>query len=390
MIVNQLIKDALTLQKKDIRLAYIAPTYKMAKNIVWDYLKKYAFPIPGMKFNESELRADFPNGARVRLYGADNPDSLRGIYLDGCVFDEYAQCRPSMFTEIIRPALSDRIGYCIFIGTPKGRNHFYELYEKAINMDSWDAFKFIASETGYVLPEELAEAKSIMSEDEFLQEYECSFDAAIKGAIYADYLNTAKEEGRVTEVKYDANLPVYTAWDIGWSDDTTIIFFQIFKDEIRVIDSYSNNFQNLEFYAEILREKEYKYDTHFFPWDSKIKPMSSGKSTLDIAISLGMKCEVVPSLSVLDGINFARKQFPNMYFDEENNAGLLKAIEAYQREYDEKKQVFKPSPLHNWASHYADAFRYMAISIKKHVALNEEEYHNIVESYNSSQIYSKF
>jgi len=349
MTINDLIKEAVTSNKERARYAYIAPTYKMAKSIAWDYLKHYVQVIPNIKINESELRIDLFNESRIQLLGADNPDSLRGIYLDGVVLDEYAQMRPNLFTEIIRPALSDRKGYAIFIGTPQGKNHFYQIYKEAEKNDDWYNAIYKASETGYVDINELESAKNMMTEDEYLQEYECSWEAAIIGSYYGKEIRLAREENRICGVPHDPHMKVDTFWDIGFKDDTAIIFTQTFGKEIRIIDAYSNSGLTLADYIDILKAKPYKYDRHFFPWDAKIKPMSSGKSTLEVAREYGLIAETTPNLTVQEGIDRARLLFKNMYFDKDKCNELLNALESYRREYDDKKQTFRANPLHDWS-----------------------------------------
>ena len=176
LAINELIKGVATCKERSPRLAYIAPLYKQAKTVAWDYLKYYCRPIPGITINESELRVDFPNGGRITLYGADNPDSLRGIYLDGCVIDEVAQCPAALYGEVIRPALADRGGWVIFIGTPKGHDHFYQLYHKALKDPDWYTRTFKASDTDILNADELKAAKAQMTEAEYEQEFECSFE----------------------------------------------------------------------------------------------------------------------------------------------------------------------------------------------------------------------
>ena len=190
MLLNHIIKDALTSTKQQPRYAYIAPFFKQAKQLAWDYLKYYCDPIPGRVYMESELRVDLPSGARIRLYGADNPDSLRGIYLDGCVLDEYAQIDPVLFSSILRPALSDRKGWCVFSGTPNGKNHFYDVLQTAQQIGSeggWYHLVAPASETGIVDPDELRDAKRTMTEEEYEREYECSFNSILGKKIYPEF-----------------------------------------------------------------------------------------------------------------------------------------------------------------------------------------------------------
>ena len=233
LCINILVRAALEGRKADMRFAYIAPLFRQAKQVAWDYLKFYTDQIPGRRFYENDLRVDLPNGARITLYGGDNVDSLRGIYLDGVILDEYAQMRPGLWGSVIRPLLTDRKGFGIFIGTPQGHNEFYDLYISARDGfpdewgkrtpdPTWKSFLFPASETGVIDEIELAAARREMTAAEYDQEFECSFEAQIRGAYYADLMAEAEEAGRITGVPYDRAVPVHTAWDIGIGDSTVI------------------------------------------------------------------------------------------------------------------------------------------------------------------------
>ena len=225
------------------RVAYIAPLLKQARTVAWDYAKEFTSQLPGYKPNEGNLHIDFLDGCRLNLYGSDNPDAARGIYLDFVVMDEYAQMSPNMWTEIIRPALSDRQGSAAFIGTPKGKNSFYNLYKRAEDekAEEWSGYLYKASETGYVAEGELLSAQNDMSEEEYAQEYECSFEAAIQGAYYSKQMERLTKEGQVCSVPYESALPVNTAWDLGLDDMTSIWFYQLAGKEIRLIDYYENS-----------------------------------------------------------------------------------------------------------------------------------------------------
>ncbi len=241
LCVNELIDRALANRRPRPRYGYIAPLYRQAKQVAWDYLKFYTSPIPGARANESELRVDLPGGRRIQLFGADNPDALRGIYLDGVVLDEYAQMSPRVWTEVLRPTLADRIGFAIFIGTPKGRNAFHDLYQQALGDPAWYAALHRASETGVVAADALAAPRRDMSGEEFAQEFECSFEAAIVGAYYARLLSAADAEGRIANVPWDPAVPVHTAWDLGIGDSTSIWFVQQVGRELRWIDFYETS-----------------------------------------------------------------------------------------------------------------------------------------------------
>ena len=215
--VNDLIRDAFVIQRENVRVAYIAPYYNQSKAIAWDYVKQFTAPIPGIKYNESELRADFPNGARLRLFGADNYDSMRGLYFDAVVLDEPADFPVSAWPTVIRPALSDRKGKATFIGTPKGKNEFWETYHNAQTDLNWFCAMHKASETGILDQEELDEALRTMGEDRYAQEFECSFEAAIQGAYYGTEMKRLTEDGRIGRVPYDRALGVVTAWQSSMS-----------------------------------------------------------------------------------------------------------------------------------------------------------------------------
>ena len=362
LAINQLIKGAITCTLDRPRFAYLAPTLKQAKAVAWDYLKHYCRPIPGVEFNEAELRADLPNGGRIRLFGADNPDSLRGIYLDGVVLDEFPLMQGRTWSEIIRPLLTDRKGWALFIGTPNGKNAFWDLYS-AVSGDNWFRVMFKASQTGIIAPAELEDAKRTMSDDEYAQEFECSFEASVRGAFYAQEMQKARESGRLTRLPYDPMLSVYTAWDLGVKDSTAIWFYQQYGAEVRLIDYYEASGEGLQHYAKILDGKGYRYASHFAPHDIQVRELGTGKSRLEIAKELGINFQVAKQLSLHDGINAARMLLPRCYFDEAKCGKGIEALQNYRKDFNSRLDEFKDSPIHDWASHGADAFRYLAITL---------------------------
>ena len=363
--VADLVLDARHTKKQDARFAYVAPQYNQAKDVAWMYVTRMTSDIPGVQLNQSELRADFPNGARVRLYGADNPDRLRGLYLDGVILDEYADMRPSVWGEIIRPMLMDRQGWAAFIGTPKGRNEFFKIYERARVDPQWFALVLKASESGLISPMEVEEARKELTPEQFEQELECSFEAAILGAYWGKELAQAERAGRITKVPYEPEIPVYTVWDLGIGDSTAIWMWQVVSNEIRIIDAYENHGQGLQHYVSVLNSKPYKYGDDWVPHDAKVKELGTGRTRIETLISLGRKPKLVPNHKVMDGINAARQLIPIMWFDSENCADGLEACRQYQAEYDEKLRTFKDNPRHDWASHYADALRYLAMAYRE-------------------------
>ena len=363
--VADLVLSALTTPKQDGRYAYIAPQYNQAKDVAWGYVKRLTSDIPGVEYNESELRADLPNGSRVRLYGADNPDRLRGLYLDGAILDEYADMKPRVWGEIVRPLLADRKGWAAFIGTPKGHNEFYSVWKHALANSDWFALKLAASTSGLLDELELADARRGMTDDQYEQEFECSFEAAIVGAYYGREMGAAEKDGRICSVPFDPAMPVHTAWDLGYRDDTAIFWFQVVRGEIHVIDFHASSGGDVSYYAGIVQGKPYKYGTHYLPHDARAKTLASaGKSIIEqMGTLLGLSnMAIVPELSVQDGIQAARMALPRCWFDRDKCGDGIEALKQYQREWDEDKKAFREKPRHDWTSHPADAFRMLAIA----------------------------
>jgi len=362
--ILDLIYRAISEGKEDGRYAYVAPYYSQAKNIAWDYLQRYSQPVLA-KANQSELWVELVNGARIRLFGADNPDALRGLYLDGIVLDEYADMRPRIWGEIIRPLLSDRLGWAVFIGTPKGHNGFWELYSAALNKDDWYVKTLRASVTGLIPDSELADAAKSMTQDQYLQEFECDFESAIVGAYYGKEMRLLTDQGRITKVEYDPMYKVNTAWDLGYTDSTSIWWFQVIHGEIRVLEHHSSNGQSVPFYTGLIQSKNYNYGTHWLPHDARAKTLSSGGKSIIEQLSAKIPLEsmkIVPNLSLQDGIQASRMALQRAWFDGDKCMEGIECLRQYQREYDEDKKVFRDRPRHDWTSHSADAWRYCSIA----------------------------
>jgi phage terminase large subunit len=367
--VNELIKAALTCPLPEPRFAYLAPFRQQAKDIAWGYLKRFAAPIPGVEFNESELRVDLPNGGRVRLYGADNYEALRGLYYDGVVLDEFGDMDPRAWAEVIRPALSDRQGWALFIGTPKGRNHFAELlygdadgkWCGAVADPEWWTMILKASESGLLPDAELRDARKTMSEDQYAAEYECSFDAAVVGAYYGREMQATEAEGRVTRVPWEPRVPVHTAWDLGIGDSTAIWFCQRVNREWLLIDYLENSGVGLDWYVKELNAKPYTYGECILPHDAAVKELGTGRSRVETLESLGVRrIRVMGQRRKEDSINGVRLILPQCWFDRDKTRRGAEALRNYRREYDDKRKVFHDRPLHDWSSHPADAFAELA------------------------------
>ena len=365
---NDLIARALATKKENARFGYLAPYRGQAKSISWDYLKRYSRPL-APKVSETELSLRLANGAEIRVFGADNPDALRGLYFDGVCLDEPADIRPSVWGEILRPALVDRKGWAVFLGTPKGHNAFHEIHEHAKASPEWFSVLLKASETGLIPEAELEDARKIMTADQSAQEFECSFEAAIHGAIYAKELAAARDAGRIGRVPYDPALPVHTIWDLAGghsktADSTAIWFVQTLGLEARLIDYYEASGEGLPYYAKILQDRGYVYGRHIAPHDIRVGEMGTGRTRIEVAAKLGIKFEIAPEVSLEDGIHAGRMWMARCWFDETKCKAGLEALQHYQWTRNERLDEFKSTPVHNWATHGSDAFRYAALALK--------------------------
>ena len=365
--INECIRATITCQLPNPRFGYIAPLLGQAKSVAWDYVRLYAGAIPGVKFNEAELRADFPNGGRFRLFGADNFDALRGQYFDGVVPDEFGNMDPRAWTEVIRPALSDRKGWAVFLGTPNGKNTFYDLRNRAAGEEpDWELFEFKASASGILPQTELDAAKSDMTPAAYEREYECSFDATIEGAYYAKEMTDASAQGRICSIPVDPIPAVDTAWDLGIDDATAIWFVQDVGRERRLIDYLEVSGEGLPQIMARLDAKGYRYGRHMLPHDVEVRELGNGTSRRETLEKLGLRdIEVIPAQGVADGINSVRLMLSRCWFDAKRCERGIEALKQYRREFDGKRQTWRERPLHDWTSHAADAFRYLALASAK-------------------------
>ena len=376
--INDLIYRALVEDKPDGQYGYVAPYYSQSKNIAWLYLKRFSEPVM-TKANESELWVELINGARIRLFGADNPSSLRGLYMDGLVCDEYADMKPSVWGEVLRPLLADRRGWATFIGTPKGHNSFWDIYNNAAKDDKWYTKVLRASQTGLIPQEELDDARKIQTQDQFLQEWECDFESAIIGAYYGKEMRQLTDQGRIKPIEFDRNFPLFSSWDLGYSDDTTIWTWQVIYGEIRFLDYHTSNGQSIPFYTGYIAQQEEKYEVqykaHYLPHDAKAKTLASGGKSIIEQLSVKIKLEsmkIVPNLSLQDGIQATRMMLLRSWFDPKCEDGI-ECLRQYERAYNEDRKVFSDKPLHNWASHGADAARMAAIAWQEEAKLPHKD-----------------
>jgi hypothetical protein len=359
--LNHLIREAVLNEKETPRYAYIAPTYGQAKRVAWDYLVKYTEPLGGTN-NISELRVDFW-GRRIQLYGSDNPDSLRGQFFDGVIIDEVGDQNPKIWTDIVRPALTDRKGWCLFIGTPKGHNHFKELRDRAEKEEGWGLLEFKASETGVVDETELKAAKNEMGESKFRQEFECSFDAPIEGSYYGEMLNELEDKKHMQEIPREELSRTFTAWDLGMGDSTSIWVAQLVGTEVRLIDYYENHGVGLDHYVKWIKDNDYLKAEHILPHDVRVRELGTGKSRLEMLEDSGLEVKIAPRMGLDDGIQAVRRLLPRCWFNVPKVQNGLNCLRNYRRDYDEKRKIFFERPLHDWSSHGSDSFRYLALGL---------------------------
>lgn len=372
--IADLIDALLRCDKPNPRGAYVAPTFVQAKDVAWEYAKRFSAAIPGVTFNESELRIDYPNGARLRLYGAENYDRMRGLYLDYLVLDEYADMNPAAWPEVLRPALADRKGSAVFIGTPKGRNAFYDLCEMAKDSPDWFYDRMKASETGIVDPDELADARASMTTEQYQTEFECSFDSAVVGAYYGQDIELAYEERRIGVVPHDPALPVTTYWDLGLDDATAIWFVQALGKEVRVIEAVEWTQTPLTQIAKEVTNRAYTYADHVFPHDVRVREMTTGRSREEVMRNILGKLSIAPMLDIDDGINALRTLFSRLWFDEGKAGVLVEALKNYRKKWDDKRKVFENRPYHDWSSHFADAGRMLAVTYRETISQDRDRY----------------
>jgi hypothetical protein len=291
---------------------------------------------------------------------------MRGLGFDGLYLDEYGDFKPSVWGNVVRPALSDKQGWCVFGGTPKGKNQFWNIYETSKKLpNEWFSLSLPASKSKLLPESELDAARAQLAEDQYLQEYECSFEAAIVGAIWGTEMRKVSEDGRITKVENQIEVKTHTAWDLGHTDDTAIWWYQVIGGEIHIVDFFALSGGTIEEFVSKIKEKPYNYGKHYLPHDARARTLASGgKSVIEqMAAHLGINnLAIVPSLTVQDGIQAVRMALPRCWFDAEKCADGIEALRQYQREYDEDKKAFRQTPKHDWTSHPADAMRMLAIS----------------------------
>lgn len=369
--VMDLLDAALMCKKPEGRFGYVAPYYVQAKDAAWTYAKRFSLNMPGAVINESELRIDFPhNGARLRLYGADNYDRMRGSYFDGVILDEYGDMHPAAWPEVVRPMLADRRGWAVFIGTPKGRNDFYSVWERSLLKPGqegyepgWFSMMLRSSESGLLADDEIEAIRLQLTPEQFEQEMECNFDAAIQGAYYGKEIVEAERAGRIGVVEVDPILPVHTAWDLGVGANLAVWFFQVAPDGVRIVDYIEGaHSDGIEHMVVKIRAKNYRTGAFFVPHDAKAKEITTGRTRIETLMGLHNDIRLVADHKEDDGINAGRVSFKHFWFDAIRCRNGLEALRQFRADFDEKTKKFTDKPFEDWTNHAADAFRYLAMA----------------------------
>lgn len=350
---------------------YVFPTYTQARKALWDLRdnegKTLRDLVPSWalrSMNANEMKIILKSGSLIQFVGAENPDSLRGTNPKGIIFSEYAMCEPDVWQAIAKPILAQNGGWALFVTTPMGRNHFYDLYEQARTNPEWYVSLKTIEDTG-VVPMSIIESDRDegMSEDLIRQEYFCEWSSGVDGLLYAAQIEKARQMGRIGSVSVDHAVPVHTAWDLGISDSTAIIAFQTVQTEIHVVNYLEATGKELAWYIERLREWGYTYGKHFAPHDVEARSLQTGLSLKQQAAKLGLAMVTLPGTGLQSGIQLTRATLSKCWFDETRCKHLLKALSKYTKTWDARRKVWSDQPRHDESSHGADAMRYLAQAV---------------------------
>lgn len=357
---------------------HMLPQASQARKAIWDAINPHtgmrrideAFPKALRKTTrENDMMIIFRNGSTWQVVGSDNYNSLVGSPPAGVVYSEWALANPAS-KAYLRPILMENGGWQIFITTPRGKNHAFDTYNAAKKTPDSFCQLLTVHNTGILTPERMqAELQAYIDdygEDQgtalFQQEWLCDFNAAVLGAYYGKEMSKAESEGRIGDFPYDCRYPVCAAMDIGKTDDTSIWFYQVDSKGVRCIDFESHNGEDVDFYVELIRKKPFPTELLVLPHDAKAKKLGMKRTVEEQFWDAGFQCRVLPALSVQDGIQSARKTMKTCRFDALKCHDGIEALKLYRREWDTDKKCFKDSPLHDWTSHPADGYRYMAMS----------------------------
>jgi hypothetical protein len=360
---------------------YMLPEANQVRKAIWDAINPHtgirrideAFPdaaFPSKRGTTMDITC--ANGSMIHFVGADNFNSLVGSPPYGLVFSEFSLTNPLAWAYL-RPILDENGGWALFNGTPRGRNHLATLFESKKDDPLWFVQRLSATDTGVFTAQQLEQARreylDLYGADDgdalYRQEYLVSFDAGVVGAYYSKFMDHLESQGRIREIPCEPLLPVHTAWDLGMDDSTAIWCYQVVNEEVRIINYYEAAGNGLDHYVNWLRSNPYTFGVHALPHDVQVRELGTGRSRLEMLQSLGLgNVEVVPAQNASDGINAVRTLLPKCYFDAVKCKQGIECLRMYRREYDAVRKVYKEKPLHDWTSHGADAFRYLALSVR--------------------------
>jgi len=403
---NLMIKES---QKRVGTYYYLFPTYNQGKKIIWDGIDRAGFPyldhippeIRKGKPNATEMKIPLKNGSLIQIIGTDNYNSIMGTNPIGCVFSEYSLQNPAAWT-FIRPILTENEGWALFNFTPRGENHAYELYQMAVDNDRWYSELLTVDDTLAISKEAIRrEIEDGMPEEMVQQEFYCSFSVAVPGAYFAKEMTDAQQQGRITRVPVDPNVPILTFWDLGVDDSTTIWLIQEARNELHVVHCYSNSGFGLVHYVNYLKDwrnsHNVTFDVHILPHDGRARTIQTGKTSVEVLGEYGFNCETTkrPQNKVLDGVEATRRLIPRLWFDKENCESGISALKQYRKEYVERDKVYKEQPVHDWSSHYADGLQTAAlyyqdrgvITLGKNKGLGESNIYVLDERYSDKSTY---
>jgi len=360
-----------------INIQYWLPNFAQCRRVIWDAsttegqrIVEHYLPQQLIRsMNASTMQIRLTNGSLISLMGSTSIDNIVGTNPRLCIFSEYALCSPRVL-PLVLPILRANNGKAIFLSTPRSRNHWYDLFTRAQNSPDWYTTNLTIEDTGLIDAKQVQKDidDGLISWDMAQQEYYCSFSLGLMGAFYGRQMDEMRLYERIGSVPWDPSLKTHLSADLGWNDFTSLIWFQIGKmGDIRVIDYYQNNHQDLAHYANIIRSKPYwpTMGKMIFPHDVKVHELNFGISRLDRLRDLGINATLANPLPFHDGVEVVRSVLARTYIDELQCKVLIKCLENYRRKYDEEKQIYWDEPIKSEWNHGADAFRYLAVSINK-------------------------
>lgn len=375
---------------------YVFPEYKQGREIFWDGMRddgrRFRDAIPRdliLRSRDDMMLIELKNGSMIKVIGSDNADSIVGPNPVGCIFSEYSLQNPAAW-NLVRPILSANNGWAVFVYTPRGRNHGYEMYRNGLEQMSKDPTRWFAQlltrdDTtkiligddgnplvdpltgkevwGPIVPLEVIEEDRAtgMSDELIQQEYYCDFNAALEGAYYTKEIKLVYDQKRICNIPYNMSKPVHTAWDLGLDDSTAVWFFQVVHGSINIIDYKEWKNASLKEIITEIKNYAYIYGTHIGPHDITVREFSTRESRYNFAKRLGVKFYPCPKLGVMDGIEAARRTLGLCYFDETKCTKGIEALTQYSKKWDPMRRVFSEKPNHDWSSHASDAFRYLSV-----------------------------